>query len=178
MPLPTILLWFFPKIPASPTYHYFSDVFFRSSDLSDVPSGCNSNNCHCSFTSLFRCFTGSEVKASACSAGDLGSIPGLGRFPGEGNGNPLQDSCLENSMDGGAWWATVPGVTKSQTRLSDFTSLHLVAKSCPTLCDPWTSACQASLSSTISRSLLKFTSVVLVMLGKRLIFSCPLLLLP
>ena len=63
----------------------------------------------------------SEVKASACNAGDLGSIPGLGRSPGEGNGNPLQYSCLENPMDGGAWWATVHGVTKSQTRLSDFT---------------------------------------------------------
>ena len=48
---------------------------------------------------------GSEVKASACNAGDLGSIPGLGRSPGEGNGNPLQYSCLENPMDGGVWWA-------------------------------------------------------------------------
>ena len=64
---------------------------------------------------------GSEVKASACNAGDLGSIPGSGRSPGEGNGNPLQDSCLENPMDGGAWWATVHGVAKSQTRLSNFT---------------------------------------------------------
>ena len=68
---------------------------------------------------------GSEVKASACNVGDLGSIPGLGRSSGEGNGNPLQYSCLENPMDGGAWWATVHGVTKSQPRLSDFTSLHL-----------------------------------------------------
>ena len=51
---------------------------------------------------------GSEVKASACNAGDLGSIPGSGRSPGEGNGHPLQYSCLENPMDGGAWWATVP----------------------------------------------------------------------
>ena len=58
---------------------------------------------------------GSEVKASACIMEDLGSIPGLGRFPGEGNGNPLQYSCLENPMDGGAWWATVHGVAKSQT---------------------------------------------------------------
>ena len=64
---------------------------------------------------------GSEVKASACNAGDLGSIPGSGRSPGEGNGNPLQYSCLENPMDGGAWWATVHGVAKSRTRLSDFT---------------------------------------------------------
>ena len=46
---------------------------------------------------------GSEVKASACNVGDLGSIPGWGRSPGEGNGNPLQYSCLENPMDGGAW---------------------------------------------------------------------------
>ena len=58
---------------------------------------------------------GSVSKVSACNAGDLGSIPGLGRSPGEGNGNPLQYSCLENSMDRGAWWATVHGVTKSQT---------------------------------------------------------------
>ena len=64
---------------------------------------------------------GSEGKASACNAGDLGSISGLGRFPGEGNGNPLQYSCLENPMDGGAWWATIHGVAKCWTRLSDFT---------------------------------------------------------
>ena len=64
---------------------------------------------------------GSDGKASACRAGDPGSIPGLGRSPGEGNGNPLQYSCLENSMDWGAWWATVHGVAKSRTRLSNFT---------------------------------------------------------
>ena len=69
-------------------------------------------------------FGGSDVKASACNAGYLGSIPGWERSPGEGNGNPLQYSCLENPMDGGAWWATVHGVTKSRTRLSNFTSLH------------------------------------------------------
>ena len=50
-----------------------------------------------------------------------GSIPGLGRSPGEGNGNLLQDYCLENPMDRGAWWATAHGVAKSRTRLSDFT---------------------------------------------------------
>ena len=50
---------------------------------------------------------GAEVKASACNVGDLGSIPGLRRAPEGGNGNPLQYSCLENPMDGGAWWATV-----------------------------------------------------------------------
>ena len=53
--------------------------------------------------------------------GELGSIPGSGRSPGEGNGNPLQYSCLENPMGAGAWWATVHGVAKSGTRLSDFT---------------------------------------------------------
>ena len=65
------------------------------------------------------------VKASAYNAGDLGSIPGLRRSPGEGNGNPSQYSRQENSMDRGAWQATVHGVAKSQIRLSDFTSLHL-----------------------------------------------------
>ena len=62
---------------------------------------------------------GSEVKVSACNAGDPGLIPGSGRSPGEGNGNPLQYSCLENSMDRGAWWAIVHGITKSQAQLSD-----------------------------------------------------------
>ena len=57
---------------------------------------------------------GSDDKESVCSAGDLGSIPGSGRSPGEGNGYPLQHSCLENSMDRGAWEATVHGVAKSQ----------------------------------------------------------------
>ena len=56
-----------------------------------------------------------DGKESACNAGDLSSVPGLGRSFGEGNGNPLQYSCLENSMDRGAWQATVHGVTKSQT---------------------------------------------------------------
>ena len=58
---------------------------------------------------------------SACSVGDWGSIPGLERSPGEGNGNPLKYSCLENFMNGGAWQAAVHGVAKSRTRLSDFT---------------------------------------------------------
>ena len=63
---------------------------------------------------------GSDGKASARNEGDSGSIPGL-RSPGEGNGNPLQYPCLKNSMNRGAWWATIHGVAKSRTRLSDFT---------------------------------------------------------
>ena len=58
---------------------------------------------------------GSEVKTSACNVEDLGSIPGLGRSAGEGNGNPLQCSCLENPVDGEARWATVHGVAKKWT---------------------------------------------------------------
>ena len=61
----------------------------------------------------------SEGKESACNAGGPGSIPGSGSSPGEGNGNPLQCSCLENSMGSGAWQAVVHGVTKSWTGLSD-----------------------------------------------------------
>ena len=62
---------------------------------------------------------GSDSEESACNVGDQGSVPGLRRSPEEGNGNPLQYSCLENPMNGGAWWATVHGVTKSWTQLSD-----------------------------------------------------------
>ena len=67
------------------------------------------------------------VKNTPTNAGrarDSGSIPGLGRSPGTGNGNPLLYSCLENQMDRGAWWATVHGVAKSRTRLSSHTHIH------------------------------------------------------
>ena len=60
---------------------------------------------------------GSDGKESACHTGDLSSIPGSGRSPGEENGNPRQYACLENSMDRGAWQAMVPGVVKSLKRL-------------------------------------------------------------
>ena len=62
-----------------------------------------------------------DGKESACNVGDPGSIPGWRRFPGEGNGNPLQYSCLENPTDRGGWQATIHRVTKTPTRLSDFT---------------------------------------------------------
>ena len=69
---------------------------------------------------------GSDGKASACNAGDPGLIPGSGRSPGEGNGNPLQYSCLEHSMDGGAWWATVHGIAESHmTEQLHFTSIKM-----------------------------------------------------
>ena len=62
---------------------------------------------------------GSDSKEFACSAGELGSIPGLGRSPGEGNSSPFQYSCLRNPMDRGNWQATIYGVRKSQTQLSN-----------------------------------------------------------
>ena len=80
------------------------------------------------------------VKASAYNAEDPGSIPVLGRSPGEGNGNPFQESCLENPMDGGAWWATVHRVAKSQTQLSDFTFFLFggsVVKNLPAVQETW-----------------------------------------
>ena len=71
------------------------------------------------FYAIFQGFPGgSVVKNSPANAGNVGSIPRLGGSPGEGNDNSLQYSCLENSMDRGAWRATVPGVTQSQTRPS------------------------------------------------------------
>ena len=78
-------------------------------------------------THTYRCmwsFPGGSVeKNPACNAGDLGSVPGSGRSPGAGYGNPLQYSCLENSMDRGAWRGTVHGVAKSWIQLRDW---HLV----------------------------------------------------
>ena len=68
----------------------------------------------------------SDGKVSVYNSRDLGSIPGLGRSPGEGNGNPLKYYCLENPMDKGVWKATVHGVAKSRTRLSDFTFTFII----------------------------------------------------
>ena len=72
-----------------------------------------------------------HVYRSVCNAGDPGLIPGLGRSPGEGNGYPLQCSCLKNCMEKGAWWAVVHGVAKSRTQLSQ--KLSLSYKSLTTL---------------------------------------------
>ena len=87
---------------------------------------------------LFISFPGgAEVKASASNVGDPGSIPVLGRSPGEGNGNPLQYACLENPMDRGAWGATVHRVAKSRTRLSNFTFTFTINSSWIGYCGRW-----------------------------------------
>ena len=85
-----------------------TDSFLYSAHVDGMPAMCQTSRAQ-------------MVKASVCNARDLGSIPGWGRSPGEGEGNPLQDSCLEISMHGGASWATVHGVVKSRTGWSDFT---------------------------------------------------------
>ena len=78
-------------------------------------------------------------KESVCNAGDLGLIPGLGRAPGEGNGNPFQYSCLGNPMDRGAWRAAVRGVTKSQAQLSTKQQPPLLGRGF--LEGPWSPGC-------------------------------------
>ena len=84
------------------------------------------------FPSLFWLLEGfpgsSDGKESTCTTGDSGLIPGSERFPGEGNGNPFQYSCLENSMNRGAWWATAHRVTKSRTWLTNIFTFHFHGK--------------------------------------------------
>ena len=77
---------------------------------------------------------GSDGKESACNTRDLSWIPGSGRLPEEGNGNPLQYSCLENPMDGGAWRAIVRRVAKSQTQFTDFTFTFMYTYICMYVC--------------------------------------------
>ena len=111
--------------------HFNHPCFIRKSRGSEEISNL------CRLRSLEGSFPGgSEVKASACNVGDLGSIPGSGRSPGEGNGNPLQYSCLENPMDGGAWWATVHLVAKSWTRRLDLNPGLSDLKVCARTCHP------------------------------------------
>ena len=74
---------------------------------------------------------GSDGKESAYNAGDSGSIPGSGRFPGEGNDYPLQYSCLQNSMDRGAWWVIVHGIAKSHSVMFDSVQPKLNCVDCP-----------------------------------------------
>ena len=117
------------------------------------------------------------VKDPPANTSDLDTVPGPGRSPGEGNGNPLQYSCRKNSMESGAWGAVVHGglkVTEQQQQI--YRGTCSVAQSCLTLCDPWTATRQASLSFTISQSLLKLMSIELVMPANCFILCCPLLL--
>ena len=81
----------------------------------------------CGQSLIFITFAGSDSEESASNGGDLGSFPGLGRSPGEGKGNPLQCSCLENPMDRGDWWAMVHRVTKSRTQLCRLNT-HAITK--------------------------------------------------
>ena len=92
----------------------------------------------------------SAGKESVCNAGDPGSIPGLGRCPGEGNGNPLLYSCLGNPMDRGAWWATVHEVVRVGLNLATQPPAP-VTKSCLTLVTPWTRPHQVPPSMGFSR---------------------------
>ena len=101
---------------------------------------------------------GSGGKASAYSAGDQGSIPGSGRSPGEGHGNPVQYFCLENPTDGGAWWATVHGVAKSWTRLRDLISLH------------FTSCCYLKEFVKVANSVLVKLNYKITNMGKKYVF--------
>ena len=106
----------------NPQYRVQTELFVVQSSVHDLKKvmfyvtqtkECRDKKRHLSFPQGFH--GGSEVKASASNAGDMGSIPGSGRSPGEGIGSPLQYFCLENSMDGGAQQATVHGVAKSLT---------------------------------------------------------------
>ena len=110
---------------------------------------------------------GSVEKESTCNAGDMGSIPGLGRYPGEGNGNPLQYSCLENPVDRGAWWAVVHRVTQSRTRLKRLSSSSSSSSS-------WTQYC-SELSVEKARNpsdLLKYKNNYLGFLTDKIMGLC------
>ena len=115
-------------------------------------------------------------KESACNAGDLGLIPGSGRSPGEGNGNPLQYSCLENPMDRGALQATVHRVARVGHDLATKPPLYYISSvqslsHVQLFATSWTTACQASLSFSISWSLLKLMSTGSVMPSNHLILA-------
>ena len=125
--LVAVLLWDLPGPGIEPVSPTPAGRFFTTEPRGKPCSPLISNDVEhlCVWSCFFfEIFPGdSEGKMSACNAGDLGSIPGLGRSPGEGNGNPLEYTCLENPRDGGAWWATAHGVAKSRTWWSDFALL-------------------------------------------------------
>ena len=100
------------RISHSEQYYFSEQKFFRNLVIKFLKH---------SFQHIWNFPGGSDNKAPACNVGNPGSIPGSGRSPGEGNGIPLQYSCLENHMDREVWWVTVHRVAESQTKLSDFT---------------------------------------------------------
>ena len=106
------------SIMIEPTYVPSSSVggFSFLHSLSSIFSDGHSDQCEVRMRAS-QWLSSKESACNAGAAGDTGSIPGSGRSPGGGHGNPLQYSCLENPMDSAAWWATVHGVAKSQTRL-------------------------------------------------------------
>ena len=118
------------------------------------------------------------AKTLPANAGDVGLIPGPGRSLGEGNGNPLQYSCLENSMDRGAWWAVAHGVDKTERPNNSNKVDHSCRPAGTRDSRTGAAARQASLSITSSRSLLKPMSIESVMPSSHLILRRPLLLLP
>ena len=123
--LPTLLLLHLP---------WFSAGTFPPQGLCRCFSGCRDCTSPRYYLQDTICLVAQMTKCLPAMRVDLGSIPGSGRSPGEGNGNPLQYSCLENPMDGGAWWATVHGVTKSRrTRLSNSTFFQDTASLVPHL---------------------------------------------
>ena len=100
--------------------HFHSFIFWHLAWLySRFPGGLDSKESACHSGEPGSTYHWLSGRESACQAGDMNSIPGSERSPGEGNGNPLQNSFLGNPMDRGPWWATVHGVTKILTRLSD-----------------------------------------------------------
>ena len=130
----------------------------------------------------FTC--GSDSKESTCNAEDLGLIPSLGRSPAERNGYPHQYSCLENSMNRGAWPGYSPQCCKESDMTKQFNTFTFFISSVQSFNGvqlfetPWTAACQTSLSITNCQSLLKLMSIEWVMPSNHLILCCPLLLLP
>ena len=123
-PTSITLLFQLTVFPLEP-WHFFNYLRWGSSPnylILDKKAGAVS----VLFLTLYPSPGGSDGKESACNAGNPSSIAGLWRSAGEGNGNPLQYSCLENPMDTGAWLATVLGVAKSQPQLSDFTFFHFL----------------------------------------------------
>jgi len=108
-------LFFLFKIDEAILFKFYTYLFH-------ISNGFWRKHFRATFIDFFFGFPGgSDSKESACSVGDPDSVPGLGRSSGEGNGNPLQYSCLEKSVDKGAWQATVHGVSKSWTRPRDYT---------------------------------------------------------